>query len=138
MDLKAFAASAAELTDLARTEEVEAYVEFAEQRRTILFRLAGSDVLRDCFQAIDGRVRWVRYQNLAQPGRMVQSIEEHRGVAQAVSEGDAERAAELTAAHVGSATRSLAVLIGRGFDGDPPHGPAIDWRQVKSLLEPIS
>lgn len=135
-DLQAFAESAGRLADLAGKGEVEAYVELVEQRRASLFKMAGSDVLRACFQAIDGRVRWLRHQNLVQPGRMAQSIAEHRGVAEAVAARDAERAADLTARHVGSATRSLVALMGEMLEGDPPHDPVPGWRRVKDLLEP--
>lgn len=129
-DVQAFVATVDQLAALAKVADAAAYIDVVEQRRAILFRMAASDVLRACFQSIDGRVRWLRYQNLAQPARMRQSIREHRAVARAVIDRDAERAAELTAEHVRSATRSLAALI-----EDPPAGTVLpnaflDWRQA--------
>lgn len=135
---KTFVASAARLANLAMKADVEAYIDLVEQRRGRMLEIVRSDVLRKCFQAIDGRARWLRHQNLAQPGRMKQSIAEHRDVARAIAKGDAERAATLTAEHVRSATRSLAALIAPSLDDTMPPGAPLDWRQAKKLLDPIS
>jgi GntR family transcriptional regulator, rspAB operon transcriptional repressor len=116
--VKAFIASVPNLMELASAGDVDAYVDLIEKRRRQLLEMSRSEVLREILQTIDGRVRLLRYRNLAQPGRMRRSAIEHRGVARAVAAGDADRAATLTAEHVISATRSVLKLLGLEHKAD--------------------
>lgn len=111
-EVEEFTSSIPTLAELASAGDVDAYVDLIERRRRLLLEMSRSDVLREIFQTIDGRVRLLRYRNLAQPGRMKRSAVEHRAVARAVAAGDADRAAALTAEHVSSATRALLKLLG--------------------------
>jgi DNA-binding GntR family transcriptional regulator len=111
-EVEAFTGSIPRLIDLASAGDVDAYVNLIEERRMLLLEMSRSEVLREIFQTIDGRVRLLRYRNLAQQGRMRRSAVEHRAVARAVVAGDADRAAALTAEHVMSATRSVVKLMG--------------------------
>lgn len=108
---EAIGSSSEELMSVAELRDVDRYVALVEAHRLRLLEMAQSDVLLEIFRSIDARVRLLRYRNLAQPGRMVESALEHQAIARAVGAGDAARAAALAAAHVQSATRSLARLI---------------------------
>lgn len=121
-EAESFTASIPDLMRLAAEGNVEAYVNLIEERRKAFLDMSRSQVLREIFHTIDGRVRLLRYRNLEQPGRMRKSALEHRAVARAVAAGDADRAAALTADHVRSATESVLKLIrqeGKG-SGDAP------------------
>ena len=134
VEVEGFAASIPQLLALASEGDVDGYVNLIEERRRQLLAMSRSDVLREIFQTIDGRVRLLRYRNLTQPGRMLRSAREHRGVARAVLAGDAERAATLTAEHVASATRSLVKLMAPEHDQD--EAVAEEFSTIKAINPP--
>jgi DNA-binding GntR family transcriptional regulator len=118
---RAFYESAAPLPQLATKRDSSVYIDMVVQRRAKLLEMSRSDVLVSVFRQIDERVRLLRARNLSRSERRDASFHEHLAIAEAVRDGDAERAAELTGAHVRSARASLIALIGQGMaDGGPP------------------
>ncbi len=109
--------SSAALLSLSEQGDVDKYVNLVEERRVLLLAMAESEVLREVFRAIDGRVRLLRYRNLAQPGRTNESAIEHDRIGRAISAGDPEEAGALAGYHVESATRWLNRLM----DDDDGH-----------------
>jgi DNA-binding GntR family transcriptional regulator len=72
--------------------DVDEYIRHLEYCRRELLRLAGSSPLHDIMDAIDGRVRLLRYRSLQRPGIMQISAGEHRRIADAVARGDGDAA----------------------------------------------
>lgn len=72
-----------------------------------LFEMSDSEVLRETFRVVNGRVRLLRSQNMAQPGRLAATVEQHEAVVQAVLAGDADGAARLMRTHLRDAWKSL-------------------------------
>jgi len=125
--LRAVVVSVRDLAVYARDERLGEYVALVEERRSALLEMADSEVLTTIFQTIDGRVRLLRYRNLAQPGRMARSSLEHKEVADAIGAGDVDRACVLQADHVRSATRSLLSLMGEDAEGISAAGRRRTW-----------
>jgi DNA-binding GntR family transcriptional regulator len=118
---QAFYDSAAPLPQLATKRDSSPYIELVVQRRARLLEMSRSEVLLSVFRQIDERVRLLRARNLSRSERRDASYHEHLAIAEAVRDGDADRAADLTGAHVRSARSSLIALIGHGSsDGGPP------------------
>jgi DNA-binding GntR family transcriptional regulator len=92
--------------------DVSTYVDFVVERRLKLMEMAQSPVLNDVFRSIDGRVRLLRFRNLHQPSRIRTSVKEHMVIAEAVRDGDARLAFDLTQKHVRSARESLMKIVG--------------------------
>lgn len=111
-----FATSSQELVRIAESADVDAYVQLIEARRNELLKMSQSTALEEVFRTIDGRVRLLRYRNLASPSRMVESAAQHREIASAVLAGDPQLAARLTAEHVELATSRLKDLFAADKD----------------------
>lgn len=111
--LQTMVSYARRIAEHADRDELDDYVRVVEERRQMLLTVAASDVLTGIFQGLDGRMRLLRYRNLAQPGRMRRSSLDHQALAQAMAERDVDRACDLTAASVRSAAQSLLRLIDR-------------------------
>jgi DNA-binding GntR family transcriptional regulator len=101
------------LAELAREQKLDEYVALVEERLRFLIKMARSDVLATIYQTIDGRTRFMRYQNLAQTGRIRRSVLEHQQMARAIERRDVDLACELTAQFVHSGTQSLLTLIAK-------------------------
>lgn len=108
---ESFAASIGRLRDLAEAHDVNAYVDLVVERRLELIRMAQAPVIDNILRSIDGRVRTLRAQNLAQKSRIWASLEEHADIAAAVVAGDRDLAYERTKRHVQSARASLIKLL---------------------------
>jgi DNA-binding GntR family transcriptional regulator len=123
-----------ELVAYARDGRLDDYVSTVEKRHQALLAAAGSEVLSTIFHGIDGRIRLLRYRNLTQEGQMREFSLRHRAIAQAISDGDVEQAAALTASNVRSAARSLLQLISE--DGATSAASA-SQRQAWSLADEL-
>ncbi len=123
------------LADHAREQRLDEYVGVVERRFRLLLEMAGSDVLAAIYRTMDGRVRLMRYRNLAQPGRLQGGAVEHRKLARAVAEGDVDRASALTAGFVRAAARSLLTLIERdGGYGQASPRPSSSRPLLEALM----
>ncbi|GAA1512965.1 GntR family transcriptional regulator [Nocardioides humi] len=114
---QAFYDSAADLPRIAAQGDSAAYIELVVKRRLRMLELARSEVLSGIMRQIDERVRILRNRNLSQLERLEASHREHQAIAEAVRDGDAERAGELMGDHVRSARTSLIALIEHGTFG---------------------
>jgi GntR family transcriptional regulator, rspAB operon transcriptional repressor len=76
-----------------------------------LFDMCGSEVVRETFRVINGRVRLLRFQNMAQKGRLTNTLEQHEAVVDAVARGDAAAAERLMREHLDDAARALQEVI---------------------------
>ncbi len=112
-ELAALVAVPDRLAELAREQRFDEYVALIEERLRLLIKTARSDVLATIYQTIDGRTRFMRYQNLGQPGRIRRSVAEHQQMARAIERRDVDLACELTAQFVHSGTQSLLKLIAK-------------------------
>lgn len=106
-----FHSSLASLDQAAADGDVALYVTCVEDRRRALVEMAGSSALDDTLHVIDGRVRLLRFRNLRQPGRLAQSAAQHRAVADAVRDGDPERAYETMRFHMHDALVRVRRLL---------------------------
>jgi DNA-binding GntR family transcriptional regulator len=122
------------LVALARKDRLEEYVEVVEERRRLELTMARSDVLKTISQAIDGRVRLLRYRNLAQPGHMRRSSQDHQAIARAVADRDVERACMLAASAIRSATKSVLKLVGQGDGGAETVAKSLTGPWIEQLV----
>lgn len=76
-----------------------------------LFDMSGSEVVRETFRVINGRVRLLRFQNMAQKGRLTDTLAQHEAVVDAVARGDATAAERLMREHLHDAARALREVI---------------------------
>lgn len=76
-----------------------------------LFDMCGSEVVRETFRVINGRVRLLRFQNMAQKGRLTDTLAQHEAVIDAVARGDAAAAERLMREHLDDAARALQEVI---------------------------
>lgn len=83
-----------------------------------LFDMSGSEVLCETFRVINGRVRLLRFQNMAQKGRLASTLRQHEAVIKAVTSGDAAAAERLMREHLGDAARALQDAIAEYDEAD--------------------
>lgn len=83
-----------------------------------LFMMSGSEVLREIFRVINGRVRLLRYQNMSQKGRLATTLSHHEALVKAVTSGDAARAELLMREHLADAADALQQLIAGNSEAD--------------------
>lgn len=76
-----------------------------------LFDMSGSEVVRETFRVINGRVRLLRFQNMAQKGRLTDTLAQHEAVVDAVARGDAAAAERLMREHLDDAAHALQEVI---------------------------
>lgn len=76
-----------------------------------LFNMSDSEVIREAFRVINGRVRLLRFKNMAQQGRLANSLRQHQAIVEAVAQGDAEAAERLMRDHLDDAAHALQELI---------------------------
>ncbi|MBB4699384.1 DNA-binding GntR family transcriptional regulator [Sphaerisporangium siamense] len=107
----AFRGAFDELERLARSDNVQEYVRALEERREALLAMARSDGLRDSFAVLDGRVRLLRFRNLSQPGRLIESAAQHRSIAEAIEAGDPDAAYIAMRDHMLDATARVRLLV---------------------------
>lgn len=116
----AYADSAKKLRGLVKGADAAPYIELIVARRARMIELARSEVISSIFRLIDERVRLLRTRNLSHVERRLASVKEHLAIAEAVRRGDADRAAELTRAHVESARSAIIDVTKRAHDGMLP------------------
>lgn len=99
------------LANAASRENVAKAEEAVNDIHQQLFDMSGSEVLRETFRVINGRVRLLRVQNMAQKGRLPNTLRHHEAVIKAVTSGDAASAARLMREHLDDAARALQIAI---------------------------
>jgi DNA-binding GntR family transcriptional regulator len=100
-------------SDLARLDElVEAMAEFARKDQVadffaanvafheLLCELSGNEKLREVHHRLEGEISRFQARTLALRGNLDSSVSEHRAILAAVRLRDADKACELTAAHI--------------------------------------
>jgi DNA-binding GntR family transcriptional regulator len=70
----------------------------------LILDMGGNSLLGETMAPLRGRTQWIFSRTVAD--RAAQSLAEHRELADAIADGDADRAATLAAAHVAAAHRS--------------------------------
>jgi DNA-binding GntR family transcriptional regulator len=70
----------------------------------LILDMGGNSLLGETMAPLRGRTQWIFSRTVGD--RAAQSLAEHRGLADAIADGDADRAATLAAAHVAAAHRS--------------------------------
>jgi DNA-binding GntR family transcriptional regulator len=106
----------AELVELAESDDVDKYIDCLEERRAVLLEMAQSPPLAETLSVVDGRVRLLRFRNLSQKGQLGVSAAQHKAIADAIGDGDAEAASEAMRAHMLDALRRVLRLAERTSD----------------------
>lgn len=122
-----FLTSVDNLDAAASSGDVATYVRLLEGRREALLDMAGSQPLRDTLAVLDGRVRLLRFRNLSQPGRLLESSAQHRKVAQCVARGDSVEAEKAMRLHMNDAEDRVRRMLARdtGSHIDDASGRAV-------------
>ena len=79
-------------------------------------RLAGNETVRNVLDSVGIRTLQLRHLSLSQPGRLDTSVDDHRRLVRAYTDGEAELAAALTQSIV---RRGLAAVERSGWTGSP-------------------
>lgn len=82
-----------------------------DQIHNLLFEMADSSVLRDVYNVIHGRVKWLRSLNMAQAGRLETSLQQHEKIVTLVLAGDASGAEATMTAHMRDAASSVRNVV---------------------------
>jgi GntR family transcriptional regulator, rspAB operon transcriptional repressor len=85
-----------------------------------IFRMTHSEVLQDAYRVLSGRVRQLRFLNMAQAGRLGTTLEQHTEIVKAVVDGDAEGSARLMRSHILDAAQALRETMIARRANDPP------------------
>lgn len=99
------------LREAAHAKDVTRYVKLLESRRQRLVEMAGSGVLNEVMQVIDGRGRLLRFGNMSDPNALLGSLPEHERIARAISDGDADAAYDAMSAHMRSAADRFQQIV---------------------------
>ncbi|MBF2714090.1 FCD domain-containing protein [Agrobacterium vitis] len=78
-----------------------------------ILRSAGNSVIAEIIDGLHARISFLRGMSMSQPGRARASLEEMSAIADAISEGDEQRARKTAAAHVINASRAAAEVYAR-------------------------
>lgn len=79
----------------------------------IIYRASGNRMLSKILGELHRNIRAYRKKSLEVPGRLKQSVREHREILDAMLAGDANRADELTSKHIESAMENLIAMSGK-------------------------
>ncbi len=136
-ELEALVDFSRKLDILARDQRLDEYIAMVEARYQAVLTMARSHVLTAISQTIDGRVRFMRHRNLAQPGQMARSASEHKIMAGAIANRDIDLACKLSAAFVRSGTQALINRVGEAGEqlqnGNPLAWPPVDDSAMAEL-----
>ncbi|MEV6620864.1 GntR family transcriptional regulator [Amycolatopsis sp. NPDC051106] len=83
------------LDEAATSGDLETFLQAIDTYRDTVIRLAGQSFLAETLAAVQDQAHLLRRRILMTPGRMEESLAEHRAVIDALVEGDAERAEQL-------------------------------------------
>jgi len=107
----ALTAALGRLQDAARDGDVDLAAVCVDEIHTQLFTMAGSEVLLDVYRVVHGRVKLLRRLNMAQPGRLQSSVEQHEQIVGHVVAGRAARAGRQMARHMSDAAESVRKVL---------------------------
>jgi len=82
-----------------------------EDFHDMICKLSGRSVIADTLIPLHRKTRRYRKISIDDPERQAKSLDEHREIFQAISQGDAVRASELTARHVENAKSSMIARL---------------------------
>ncbi|WP_337824532.1 FCD domain-containing protein [Amycolatopsis sp. A1MSW2902] len=83
------------LDEAAETGDLETFLAAIDSYRDTVIRLADQDFLAETLAGIQDQAHLLRRRILMTPGRMAESLAEHRRIIAALAEGDAESAEKL-------------------------------------------
>jgi DNA-binding GntR family transcriptional regulator len=86
----------------------------------LVLEASGSRLLPSIYAQIDGRIRWLRRRNLSLPGRLKQSLAQHRVIARAIVAKDPVAAEAATRRHVADAHRHILAASQAKPSAAPP------------------
>jgi DNA-binding GntR family transcriptional regulator len=120
------------LVAAAEDDDFDAYSSGTEERSAALVSMTHSPLLDSVFLAMESRVRPVRYRSIASTGRFRAAAAEHYAIAEAIADGDADKAADLAQFHVLQARINLSRYADAAGDQAPaaPHIPGQQQRQA--------
>jgi DNA-binding GntR family transcriptional regulator len=84
----------------------------------VLLRGCGNTVVDQLLTTMHNRITLLRLTSMTQPGRLKHSVAEIRGIAEAISAGDADKADQLCRQHVEEAAKVALKVLDKG----PPAG----------------
>jgi DNA-binding GntR family transcriptional regulator len=104
------------LEKAAAAADLDRYFWLIVEFRNTEARLAGNETVRNVLDSVGIRTLQLRHLSLSQPGRLDTSVDDHRRLVRAYTEGEAELAAALTQSIV---RRGLAAVERSGWTGSP-------------------
>lgn len=93
--------------------DVEHLKELDTEFHGIIYRVSGNRMLSKVLSELHRNIRAYRKRALGVPGRLAESVTEHREILNAMLEGDADEADRLTSRHIERAMKNLASLCDR-------------------------
>jgi DNA-binding GntR family transcriptional regulator len=89
-----------QLSERAESGDVIGFAERQAALHHLLLDMADSPLLTSVVRSLSAQTAQIRRQSLGSPGRLAESLAEHRLIAEAVISGDADRAASEMASHL--------------------------------------
>lgn len=113
-EIEVFGDIQARLEEAAAAEDLERYFWLIVEFRNTEARLAGNETVRAVLDSVGIRTLHLRHLSLSLPGRLGTSVDDHRRLVQAYTDGEGELAAALTQSIV---LRGLAAVERSGWTG---------------------
>lgn len=90
-------------------QDTEHLRELDTEFHAIIYRASGNRPLNKILTELHRNIKMYRKRSLSVPGRVEESVKEHREIYEAIARGDAEAADELTSLHVKCAMKNISV-----------------------------
>jgi DNA-binding GntR family transcriptional regulator len=93
------------------------YIERTREFHDLIVRASANRTLAGLYHALDQQIHWLRSLSLSRPGRIAQSLADHRAILDAIANRDEPRAERLAREHIGRAAADLVPTLARLLDG---------------------
>ncbi|ACX53173.1 transcriptional regulator, GntR family [Ammonifex degensii KC4] len=110
-ELEALERSLVELAEVMETNDLEAIVSLDTRFHEIIYRASRNDRLVQIISNLQDQIHRFRLTTLSRPGRTRETIEEHKKIVEAISERQAELAAQLAREHIENAESNLLASL---------------------------
>ena len=97
------------------TEHIE---ELDTAFHSMIYEASGSRTLERILTDLHSNTKAYRSQSLCVPGRLTKTLDEHKEILNAVMTGNAEKAEQLTSAHIERAMENMLVVLAENEEGN--------------------
>ena len=106
------------LVQNAKSQSLEEFIAIDTKFHDVLYRASRNERLVQIISNLREQIQRFRSTTLASPGRMKNTLEEHKRIVDAVSERNVQLAQQLAQEHIDNAENSMLELIGKSLKGE--------------------